>query len=222
MAEIAFRDPVRGDIGPLSKIADDEWRFRVYSEEHGLDFAAYYIVKCIHGANTASTLTVDGEPCGIVVVGGMPGETLDLSEDLSRYAELLEDLEDFGPCRRDLVELERIYGEFASRFRESGWAQLTLLLLSDRHKGLGLGRRMLEYASKCASTAGMKGLYFFTDNECNVGFYDHMGAVRFAEESMVCAGEILKVYGYYLEFRPFCIKSTGARLYRVENIERLP
>ena len=212
IAEAVIRDLDRTDYEILSKIIDDEWRFNLYSKKCGLEMATYYLLHCANGANVAKTVLVDGEPCGIMVIREMPGDTIDLSEDLQRSKDSLMHLKgDFERMEEDIDELHRIYDAFASKFKKPEWAELRLLILSDKHKGMGLGRRLMEEATKCASNRGMTGLFFYTDTDCNVGFYDHIGAVRIGQEDTICTGEPLTVFGYYLEFRPSVNKKRRKR-----------
>lgn len=203
MAEIAIRDLQRSDYEVLSKIIDDEWRFNLYSKKYGQEIATFYLIQCANGSNVAKTLLVDGEPCGILILKEMPGEKVDLSEEYRNYKESLEhQVDTFEQCERDMDEFDRVYNEFASKYKRPEWAELGLLILSDKHKGLGLGRRLIDEARRCASERGMTGLFFYTDTDCNFGFYDHMGAVRIGQEDIICVGEPLTVFGYYLEFKP--------------------
>ncbi len=48
--------------------------------------------------------------------------------------------------------------------------------------------------------AGKKGIFFYSDTDCNYGFYDHMGAERIGSGSMSYAGEPLTMYVYRLMF----------------------
>lgn len=201
IAEVVIRNLERSDYGALSKIIDDEWRFNLYSKEYGQEMATYYLLHCAHGANVAETILVDGEPCGILVLRAMPGDRVDLSEDLQHYEGSLKQLNGvFERMEEDIAELHRIYNDFASKYKKPEWAELRLLILSDEYKGMGLGRRLMEEGTRCASNSGMTGLFFYTDTDCNVGFYDHLGAVRIGQEDTICTGEPLTVFGYYLEF----------------------
>jgi GNAT superfamily N-acetyltransferase len=223
MAEITIRDLREEDYGPLSQIIDDEWRFHEYSERYGLEISEAYLLYCANGAHMAKTILVDGEPCGVVAIGDMPGDRIDLSEELGEITRALEHKDRFDRYMEDNEELHRIYLDFASTFKRPEWAELKLLILSDRHKGLGLGRKLIDEACRCASEAGMEGLFFYTDTECNVGFYDHIGAVCIGYKDTLCAGEPIREYGYYLDFKDYIPRGrTGARLYRLENIERIP
>ena len=200
MPEIILRDLRSEDYPVLSKMIDDEWSFHLYSKVSAEDLARYYLLHCADGANVAKTLLVDGVPAGVLVIGDMDGPTVDYSEDLAECKRSLMELENFAQCEKDLEELHRVYRSFASKNMKPEWAELRLLIISDQYKGLGLGRRMIEEARKHVSEGGKSGLFFYTDTDCNFGFYDHMGAVRVGEEDIICTGEPLKVFCYYLEF----------------------
>ena len=56
----------------------------------------------------------------------------------------------------------------------------------------------MEEASRLAVEHGCNGLFFYTDTDCNVGFYDHLGAECVGYKDTVCNGMPLRVFGYAL------------------------
>jgi hypothetical protein len=64
---------------------------------------------------------------------------------------------------------------------------------------MGLGRKLIEEAARSASSYGCTGLFFYTDTDCNFGFYDHMGALRVGSTDTICNRMPLTVFGYYLK-----------------------
>ena len=200
MADVVIRDLRKEDFPSLSKIIDDEWRFHMYSSKYGLDLATYYLLINAHGSSVARTLLVDGVPAGAMILKDKDRKVLDFSSELAEISEELEGTENFDLCMKDLRQLEDIYRDFSKKHMKDEWTELALLILSDGYKGLGLGRRLIEEATNCARQMGKTALFFYTDTECNVGFYEHIGAVRLGSEDMMCLGERLTVFSYYLEF----------------------
>lgn len=75
------------------------------------------------------------------------------------------------------------------------------MMLSPEAKGTGIGRRMFAEASGYLQVKGCRGMYWVTDTDCNVGFYDHMGAERVAERDLRLTEGTLTRYVYRLKFR---------------------
>ncbi len=193
---IEMRPTEKSDYPDLSRILDDEWRFSLYSQEKALKLAEYYLVDCINGANVSVTMLVDGEPKGLLVLRDMEGDTIDASGDLAEVYSEVKDDPGFGGCQADIDNLHEIYERSAERNKSSDWAELRLLIVSKDCKGMGLGKKILNEARRIAESFGKVGVFFYTDTDCNFGFYDHMGAEKVSTDDTICAGEELTVYGY--------------------------
>ncbi len=201
MSEIVFRDTVESDYRDLAAILDKQWRFGIYSKEHALDLAELFLVDILDGSNRAVTVEVDGRPQGILVLSDMGGDTMDKSAEIEPRVEAVRNLPNFERCMVEMEGFHRIYNDFAKLYKHEDWAELALIIVSDSCKGIGLGRKVIEEARRITSEYGKTGLFFYTDTECNYGFYDHIGAVRVGEDKTPCMGVDLDVFVYYLEFR---------------------
>jgi hypothetical protein len=199
MVDIVFRPTCPSDYRPLAEMIDREWDFHLYSEKKGLDMAEYYLLHCMHGSNEALTLLVDGDVAGVLVIREAGDDTLDFSSDLARALDSIKDDPQFDRCEGDLEAIYGQYERFALDYKRPEWAELRLVILSEATKGMGLGRRMIDEAGRIASARGKTGLFFFTDTDCNYGFYDHIGAVRVDEGCVMCMGVPLRMFAYRLD-----------------------
>ena len=201
MVRFYFRKIIESDYRPLAEILDEEWKFHLYSKSKGLDMAEYYLFHCLDGANEAMVLAVDGRPDGIVIIREVGEDRLDFSKDLQRCHRAIEDDPSFERCIEDLKAINDQYEIFARDHKTPDQAELRLVIISERDKGMGLGRILIDEALRMASSRGKRGLFFFTDTDCNYGFYDHIGAVREAEAEIVCMGMPLGMFAYRLDCR---------------------
>jgi len=197
---VELRNTIPQDYKVLSEAIDLEWKFSTYTKESGLLIAEYYLVQCLNGANHAITATVDGEPKGILVLKGMGPSSIDVSVRRKELEEVLSDNPSFKIFLKADHELEEMYGRFVKEYKSSDLAELSLLILCKDAKGYGLGRTLIEEAKRLVTEAGKKGIFFYSDTDCNYGFYDHMGAERIGSGSMSYAGEPLTMYVYRLMF----------------------
>jgi len=200
MPDVFFRGVKGSDLVPLAEMINSEWKFDIYSKENGLKMAMHYLLICIDGSNAARVLEVEGKTAGIIVVSDMDGPKIDMSAERDRLlAEMSGDpgLEDY---QKDFKALYGTYSEFAEHHKRPDWSELKLLILSNQIRGGGLGRKMMEEAKAISRSFGMKGLFFYTDNDCNTGFYDHIGAVRTDSKRISLMGEELDVFGYSYVF----------------------
>lgn len=96
----------------------------------------------------------------------------------------------------DLDNLYDVYNRSASVYKSPDLAELSLIIVGKGCRGSGLGKELLLEAMRITESNGKKGLFFYTDTDCNYGIYDYLGADRVSEEKIMCAGEELTVYCY--------------------------
>ena len=194
--EITFRDTVDSDFGAIGQFMEDEWHFTYYSKRNGLEMSCHYLMHCINGSNVARTVLADGEVCGIIVLRDMPGKTIDITD--KEEASLGKFSDDAG-AEQYLSDMERLYDTyrgFAEKYKCQQYSELRLLIVSDRYRGEGIGRRAFMEAERISEEHGMDGMFFYTDTDCNVDFYEHMGCERVGECTIICCGVELDVFGY--------------------------
>lgn len=201
MADVCFRPIEETDYAPLSEIIDEEWKFGIYSKRNDRVMAECFLSMCVDGANVAETMLVNGKPSGVLVMADMPGGRIDISAHLESLLEQLWDDPGYGHFLEDMDELHRFYGDFAALYKKPDWAELRLLIVTKSCKGMGLGRMMVDEARRVAEHRGIQGVFFYTDTDCNFAFYDHLGAVRVGERTVMCLGEPMRAFCYYLQFR---------------------
>ncbi len=197
--QVSLRPVCPADYDPLSVIFDDEWDFRGYSVENGLKMAKFYLLHCINGSNAAVTLLVDGIAKGILILKDMGGETINVSGDVEEARRSIEDDPNYDYFLEDSENLYDLYRYFAKEYKHQDWAELRLIIVSKDCKGKGLGNMLMEESMRIARSSGNSGLFFYTDTDCNIGFYDHIGAVRVGKKETECMGQSITVYGYYIQ-----------------------
>lgn len=74
--------------------------------------------------------------------------------------------------------------------------ELVLLILSEKARGHGLGKRLFSGACDYLRSKGAKSMFFYTDTDCNFGFYDAMGAVRLGHVDTLCLGQRIGMFIY--------------------------
>ena len=194
--EVTFRDTVESDFEFLERFTEDEWKFTLYSKENGLAMSRHYLMHCINGSNVARTVLADGKVSGIIVLRDMPGDTIDISDEEEA---LFETFRDDKGCEEYMADMERLYGAyrgFAEKYKCQRLSELRLLIISRDCRGAGIGRRTFMEAERISEEHGMDGMFFYTDTDCNVDFYDHIGCERVGECTVICCGVNLDVFGY--------------------------
>lgn len=126
-----------------------------------------------------------GEILGVVLLAERGQEVpegagwAELEERLTRAAEKDDGLAEAVRVEMDGVreegELER---EYAAGGPVGADAAIKLLLVSPDAKGLGLGGRLFSAAVEHLREAGLPGFHLLTDDNCDVGFYEHKGLMQ--------------------------------------------
>jgi len=199
MTDIILRRTADRDREYLAQIMDDEWGFHLYSERNGLNMSEHYLLHCMNGATDSITAVVDGIPSGIIVIDTGSGTGMDLSKDMDAlYGRFLDD-PGLDLFERDCRGIDEAFDSFRKELCRPGWGELRLLIVSKNCKGMGLGRMLLKKAARILDDSGMEGLFFYTDTECNIGFYDHLGAFSVGHKDVPCMNDMITVYGYGLD-----------------------
>ena len=200
MTDFEIRDTELSDVLPLARIIDDEWGFRLYSEQNGVKMAEHYLLHCMDGSNKCVTLVADGRPSGILIMRDMGGRILDFSKECeSKLSEFASD----PNCSLYLKESDDLYGayqEFAREHKSPNWSEMRLVIISEDIRGNGIGRRLMDEARRISESFGKNGIFFFSDTDCNLDFYDHIGAERLCQTHLIIMGEDLDIYGYRIVF----------------------
>lgn len=75
-------------------------------------------------------------------------------------------------------------------------ATVQLLVLAKEARGRHLGGRLFDGARDWMRSQGARGYFLMTDDECDVGFYDHKGLRRMVTTKVVHDGSPINVYAY--------------------------
>lgn len=141
------------------------------------------------------------------LVGGILAGLRDTPGD-GHWADVLESLEGQAaeidpelPTRLlELAEVEVREAEVTRRLKESDAPQadavIQLLILSPEARGRHLGSRLLDEALSWARSQGASGYFLMTDDECDVGFYDHLGIPRLETERIEYDDRPFHIYAY--------------------------
>jgi len=196
MAEVKLRELKASDYAPLAEMINAEWKFDLYSDKNGMKMALHYLLSCVDNSNVTEVLEVDGKTSGILVIRDMDGSLIDKKEESDALLSEMSGDPGLDIYLKDFEILHDTYEEFAKVYKQPEWSEMRLLILSEDVKGMGLGRLLFNEAESVSRSAGMTGLFFYTDTDCNVGFYDHIGAERICSKQISLMGEELNIFGY--------------------------
>ena len=194
---VVIRETGIDDLDRLSAIVDEEWKFSTFSESNGMGLSKLYLLHCMKDMRCL-TLTVDGIPEGVVMFEDGRGH--DALEDCDELSSLLEETKGYDAFMDDLNTFRGTYKEFESSFKEEDLAELRLIIISKNHRNRGLGIRLLDMVREELSGTDKEGLFFYSDTDCNTGFYDRIGAERLDSKDVTSMGRMVRMFAYRLLF----------------------
>lgn len=178
---------------------DKEWDITKMSGEMGRIYSELYLCERLSLSSRAYIAKADGQVAGIVTYR-LPGEEkIDVTE---RVDALFKECTDGPGLKIRMCDSEKInckYKELAASYDFNHFGELVLLIFTPVAKGKGLGRAAVEKAASDIKAAGCKHMFLYTDNCCNTGFYDHIGAVVIGEGTVECSDEILDIFLYKMD-----------------------
>lgn len=77
--------------------------------------------------------------------------------------------------------IHKAYGELIQGRKKRYDGVLTLFIVQEKMRGLGIGKKLLKSVQAYWKLKGTCCSYLYTDDTCNYGFYEHMGLTRAAE-----------------------------------------
>lgn len=199
--DISVRPFGTGDFEPLAEVVCQTWGS---GQGEALDtlgarlMLAEYLVEHDWGLVAYA---------GDTLVGGVLACLRDTPADAhweATRASLVEQARSIDPTLpqrlHELGEVEVREAEEMERLRQSGTAMadatILLLVLSPEARGHHLGSRLLEAATSWAAKQGARGYFLMTDDECDVGFYDHLGIPRIGSVEIEHEGRPFGIYTY--------------------------
>ena len=184
---VVYRPVDESDLPALAEVLRGLWHTDTPTEKYASLEALHDVLDCLSWSTFAIVAEVDGEAAGICCAntGANRG-----NGRFARWGELRDEVElrlqktDSAAAARYRAYLDASYAVNKALIADAGIAheaEIVLLAIGSRARGLGIGRALITRASERLGEAGAPGAFLFTDTDCNWGFYDHLGLKRAAE-----------------------------------------
>ena len=184
---IAYRSVDESDLPALAEILRGLWHTDTPTEEYAALEALHDVLDCLSWSTFAIVAEVDGETAGICCANTGANRR---NGSFERWGEQRDEVElrlqetDPVAAARYRAYLDASYVVNKGLIADAGItheAEIVLLAIGPRARGLGIGRALITRAVERLRKAGAPGAFLFTDTDCNWGFYDHLGLKRAAE-----------------------------------------
>lgn len=184
---VTYRPVDESDLPALAEILRGLWHTDAPTEEYASLEALHDVLDCLSWSTFAIVAEVDGEAAGICCAntGANRG-----NGSFAHWGELRDEVEqrlqetDPAAAARYRAYLDASYTVNKGLIADADItreAEIVLLAIGPRARGLGIGRALITRVAECLGEAGAPGAFLFTDTDCDWGFYDHLALKRAAE-----------------------------------------
>ncbi|MDO4280158.1 MAG: GNAT family N-acetyltransferase [Peptococcaceae bacterium] len=179
--QIILRPYQESDRASLAAVIREAWEYDSFcSSQVAEKMAHLYLDACLANQTFTQVAVVDGEPAGVIMGKNIARHRCPLrlrwqmvkstcallaSEEGRRVAKIFSGIEALDQALLDSCQKE-YEGELA------------FFAISQKHRGVGLGRRLFETVVADMRAEGVGNFYLFTDTSCNYRFYEHLGLER--------------------------------------------
>lgn len=199
--DVAIRPFEAGDFEPLAMLMNEVWGSGGYSPEEVLAdriVLASYLVEHDWGLVAEH----DGVLVGAILAGlRQPHPDALWTDKLTSLWEDAGRKDATLPARLlQISEVEVAEAEVTRRLKAEPLPQadatIQLLILSEGARGKHLGTHLLDSALAWMRSQNARGYFLMTDDECDVGFYDHRGIPRLETKQIEHEGRPFGIYAY--------------------------
>lgn len=185
VSRVLYRPFEESDFDALARILKDTWHTESANDEYNYLEACDDLAFSLSSSTFSQVALIDNEPSGIVLarsgrVDGAWVERWASEEDrlMSKMIELDENAanEYYAYIRAQV----RVNNQLLEQSGLPHTHEITLLAVSPKTRGLGVGGVLLDAAASYASSQGAAKVFLYTDSDCTWKFYERRGLKRAA------------------------------------------
>lgn len=192
MSKVIYRDINKKDYEDIKKLICEAFGFDEFiKSEELLDITtALYLQECIEGSSFSKIAEKDNKVIGIIL-GKSNNDKLivpevykkDLiNEDIART--IMADEENVMVIK-EFSKIQNTYKEIIAGKEDTFEGCIQLFIVSKESRGLGIGKKLLNYLFKYMKSREVNSIYLYTDTRCNYKFYDSQNFRCLSEKELV-------------------------------------
>ena len=192
MCDILYRKIDKKDYLTISDMIDSAFGLSRYISNKKIlnQVKKMYLYSCLAEATFTNIAEKDGEIIGIIM--GNSKSDYKLSNHLSfiiKNIKIMLYIKLFGIKDKKGIEgyrsLNKIYIKFLNKHKNEFNGVLTLFIVKDGYRGLGIGKTLLNSLVAYLKDNKVSNIYLYTDTTCNYMFYENNSFKRLEEENLM-------------------------------------
>ena len=213
MEKVLYRNLIEEDCEVCKKLIGEAFGFNEFiKDEKFLNLMLEsYLNECILESSFSKVAIKDDKVIGLILGGAdkdknrlKVNDDFKLDYEKEEIESLMENVsEENKNVIKELLKIKIVYDEIIDDKNKKGEFQgsIQLFIVSKESRGLGVGKKLLNYLFDYMKNMDVKSLYLYTDTRCNYGFYDSQNFKRLREKELyfdsIKAKLDVFLYGYY-------------------------
>lgn len=191
MNKVIYRDLASEDYYQIKNLIDEAFGFGKFIKDRKfLDSTlTLYLQSCILDSSFSKVALKDGNVIG-VILGSASNDKNRLKKPhnilISLYSIFKLTLSSWKNREvvKSFIKINKTYKEIISGKNDDFEGALQLFIVSEKSRGLGIGKTLLNQLLEYMKEMSIKSFYLYTDDRCNYKFYDRQNFNRINEKEI--------------------------------------
>lgn len=191
MNKIIYRELLKDDYDKIKELINEAFGFgKIVKDKKFLDkVLTIYLEDCIVASSFSKVAIKNNEIIGIIL-----GDCKNDNNKLKKFHNILSlalntiklsfSSKENKLYLKEFSKITQTYKELISGKESNFQGCIQLFIVTEKCRGLGIGKALIKYACDYMKTMNVKSIYLYTDTICNYGFYDSQNFNRLAEKEI--------------------------------------
>lgn len=185
MANLSYRQIEKKDYSKIKQLISSAFQVHRFAEKKHIvnSVLEVYMRHCLIESSFSQVAILDGEVVGVILGRAEHQPKLSqrfLHQTVAFYHQVKIALTALGDLTKVLeyFKISRAYAELKSRCSKTFSGEVTLLIVSKKCRGLGVGKKLFSDFKSYLQEHKVFSFYLYTDSSLSFGFYERQGMLR--------------------------------------------